>query len=59
MKKLVAAVAVGAALLVPAAAASAGESEPIVRTEQCPPGYTGRIILIGDRLGWWGCYRLP
>jgi hypothetical protein len=58
VKKLVATVAVVGALLAPTAA-NAGESGPIVRTEQCPPGYTGRIIYVGDRGLWWGCYRLP
>ena len=58
MKRIVAAVAVAALTALPGVA-SAEEPGPIVRTEPCPPGYTGRIILVGDRLGWWGCYRLP
>lgn len=59
MRKLVASACLAAAVALSAVPAHAEGAGPIVRTAPCPPGYTGRIIYIGDNLGWWGCYRLP
>lgn len=59
MKKLITGACIAAALVAPAAPAAAAETEPIVQTYSCPPGYTGTIIHVGGRGLWWGCYRLP
>ena len=56
MRKALAAVALGAALVVPAAPAHAS---PIVDLRDCPEGYVGYIVYVVDRGLWWGCYRLP
>lgn len=43
MKKLLVSLAVGAAVLVPGAAALADIPEPVGH-ENCPPGYRGRVV---------------
>lgn len=60
MKKLISAVVLATALL-PATAAHASEQAPapIIDIEDCPEGYVGYIIMIGDRYGVWLCEQLP
>lgn len=53
VKRLVATVAVAAALLVPTAA-NAGDAGAIVRVTGCPPGYTGYVVQAwNEKRGWY------
>lgn len=54
MKKLIASAFIAAALVVPAAPATANEAATIVKVTACPPGYTGHVVWAwNEKRGWY------
>ena len=53
MKRLITAVGLAAALVLPAAPAGASQTAAIVRVTDCPPGYTGYVVQAWSDWGGW------